>query len=342
MAAIHFLNVLDGDCNIIQHDSGRVSLIDVSNAYNGIDTAQEKAAKKVKDEVVKKTNYVPDGKINYLQKETPDNPIDYLNKLKVKEIFRFIITHPDMDHLDGIEDLFSEFSVANTWFSANSKTLAEKDFPAKYNPDDWKFYANIRDGKYSKTKSLSYNDGDSCLYFNEDNIKILAPSPGLVTQANKTGEMHDLSYVLLCTFPKKGGGVWKVIFAGDSHDNTWEYILKTYKKDIENIDVLFAPHHGRDSKRSYDFLKVINPKVTLFGNASSEHLAYTSYTGEKITNNQAGHVIVEITQDYLRIMVKHKPFAVNYRARQNWEGDPAYYSSFDAFGLFQYNANNNA
>ncbi len=33
MSTIHFLNVLEGDCNIIQHDSGRITMMDVSNAY---------------------------------------------------------------------------------------------------------------------------------------------------------------------------------------------------------------------------------------------------------------------------------------------------------------------
>ncbi len=30
---MHFLNLLEGDCNIIEHDSGRLTMIDVSNAY---------------------------------------------------------------------------------------------------------------------------------------------------------------------------------------------------------------------------------------------------------------------------------------------------------------------
>ena len=32
MATIHFLNVKQGDCSIINHDSGRVTVIDVCNA----------------------------------------------------------------------------------------------------------------------------------------------------------------------------------------------------------------------------------------------------------------------------------------------------------------------
>lgn len=340
MATIHFLNVLEGDCNIIQHDSGRVTVIDVSNAYNGDDTPEETAAKLIKDKEIKTRNFVPDCKINYNQKANPDNPIDYINKLKVKDIFRFIITHPDMDHLDGLKDLFSEFPIYNTWDSDNSKELNLDEFPNKYNPQDWKFYTELRDGKISKTKRLTYTAGNTNLYYNEDNIKILCPSPKLVAKANeKGGDIHDLSYVILLTLPKKGGGNWKIIFSGDSHNNSWEYILENYSEDVKNIDILFAPHHGRDSNRSYDFLKTLTPSLTLFGNASSDHLAYGSYKKIRITNNQAGYVILDINEDRILVLVKNKEFADNYRNKdgRKW-GEANYYKEYDAFGLFQFSA----
>lgn len=337
MSTIHFLNVLDGDCSIIQHDSGRTSVIDVSNAYNADDSPEEQFAKLIKDRIVKTNNFVPNGKINYRQKENPDNPIEYLRKLRIRDIFRFIITHPDMDHLDGIKDLYSEFSIGNTWDTQNKKVLDLKTFPSKYNSDDWKFYTTLRDGKYAHTQRLTYIAGDNVQYFNEDNIKILCPSTELARQANmEGGDIHDLSYVLLFKFPKKGGKEWKVIFAGDSHDNSWEYILNNYKEDVTNVDILFAPHHGRDSNRSYEFLKTLSPQVTLLGNASSEHLAYSSYKKTRITNNQAGYVVININEDRILFLVKNKQFADNYKngKGRNW-GASVHHSAYDAFDLFQ-------
>ena len=32
MSTIHFLNVKEGDCSVIEHNSGRVTVIDVCNA----------------------------------------------------------------------------------------------------------------------------------------------------------------------------------------------------------------------------------------------------------------------------------------------------------------------
>jgi hypothetical protein len=81
MAIVHFLNVLEGDCNIIQHDSGRLTMIDISNAYNDIDTEEEKKSKASEErEERRQRTQVPSDKVDYKQKQTPDNPIVYLNK----------------------------------------------------------------------------------------------------------------------------------------------------------------------------------------------------------------------------------------------------------------------
>lgn len=338
MSDIHFLNVLDGDCNIIQHDSGRISVIDVSNAYNDVDTLAEKEVKAYKNTARLYTG-VPLTKRDFKQKETPDNPIQYLKEnLAIKSIFRFIVTHPDMDHLDGIEDLYSEFDIANTWDSDNNKVLDKRPSGGRYNPNDWNFYSKIRDGIYDKTKRLVLLSGDDQKFWNEDQIKILCPTKELVKQANdSSGDYHDLSYVLMYTPPKKGGGTWKIIFAGDSHDSSWDYILKVYGKEVSNVDVLFAPHHGRDSDRKYDFLNILRPRLTLLGNAPSGHLAYGAYPKIRITNNQAGYVILDITEDRILVSVKNVEFANWFKSHRGWS-NPTYYADRKAYGIMQFPA----
>ena len=97
MSVIHFLNVNEGDCNIIQHGSGRVTVIDVCNGNAENETILENA--------------------NHRQKEYPVNPINYIASLGITSIFRFIQTHPDMDHMDGIKKLFDKFSIINSTFA---------------------------------------------------------------------------------------------------------------------------------------------------------------------------------------------------------------------------------
>lgn len=340
MSTIHFLNVLEGDCNIIQHDLGRVSVIDVSNASNEEDTISEIFVKTSAARAeMKSRTQVPTGKKDYKQKENPENPINYIkNTLNIDSIFRFIITHPDMDHLDGIRDLFDEFQITNTWDSNNNKSISDSSFNGKYNPEDWKFYTQLRDGSYTKTKRLTYTYTADSPFWNSDDIKILAPSDKLIASANTpNGDIHDLSYVLLFTPPKTNGGKWKILFGGDSDDATWEHILATNKEAVSNIDVLFAPHHGRDSGRNYEFLKTLNPRLTLFGNASSQHLAYDKYPQIRITNNQAGNVILDIQPEGLTVYVQNQEFAKDFKIKRGWSS-PAYSTKFKGYGLIQFSS----
>lgn len=338
MAKIHFLNVLEGDCNIIQHDSGRVSVIDVSNAYNSDDTPAEKIAKKIKDEVIKRRTLVPSNKIDYKQKERPENPIDYLGRLGIQSIFRFIVTHPDMDHLDGIKDFFSSFNILHTWDTNNNKHCDVNAYFGGYNPDDWKFYTDIRDGKNTGTTRIVNYAGDENQFWKDDYIKILAPTKELVESSNKdpNGDYHDCSYVLLYLPPKRNGKQWKIIFAGDSHDNTWNYILKHHREVIKDVDVLFAPHHGRGSNRDYSFLDILKPKLTLLGNASSKHLAYDKYPKIRLTNNAAGSIILDISEGALVVYVTNKQYAIDFTNKRGWGYTES--KSLNAYGIIQFNA----
>ena len=106
----------------------------------------------------RRTN-VPSDKVDYRQKLTPDNPIVYLKEnIGTRNIFRFIISHPDMDHIDGIRDLFTEFTITNTWDTVNNKTVDVNRYFAGYNKEDWIFYTQLRGGNIASTTRLTYYD----------------------------------------------------------------------------------------------------------------------------------------------------------------------------------------
>ena len=118
MPRVHFLNVRNGDCSIIQHVSDRISVIDVNCAF----IPAEKAAA-IRFSAVNEAKAWKPVPGNYDQKSDEDNPIEYLRKLSVSRIFRFILTHPDMDHLGGVKALFTEFNPINFWDTANTKEI---------------------------------------------------------------------------------------------------------------------------------------------------------------------------------------------------------------------------
>lgn len=356
MAVIHFLNVKEGDCTWIKHNDGKVTVIDVCNAYKENATPESLLASLLIESNAKgflgqsalgmwRSSFLERQEypnalslsslsaltvqrtalglssllgrtVNFNQKAYPVNPISYLKKHDVNSIFRFILTHPDMDHMDGIKDFFEEFELINFWDIHNNKEI--NSFNSSRSKEDWNFYKKIRDGKASDVKRLILYDNARGEYYNKDEqgnsggngLYILAPSKELVRTANETGDYNDCSYVILYRT-----GNYRIVFGGDSHDKTWEYILSKYKNDVMNVDLLIAPHHGRDSDRSYDFLRILNPKLTFFGNANSEYLAHDQWNIrglEKITNNQGNGLIAKIDGKSMGIFVTHQEFAKQY------------------------------
>lgn len=231
MGIVHFLNVNDGNCIWIEHHSEHNTIIDISNGQK-VNNIFESASLSG----------------NYNQKAYPVNPIKYLKDRNVSTIFRFVLTHPDMDHMDGIKELFDTFEVLNFWDTKNTKVMDDNSDWGRYDKADWDFYQEIRTSS-SSIKVLNLYAGQKGKYYNQtedgesgaDGLYLLAPTTYLVEEANKSKDYNDCSYVILY----RTGNNKKIIFAGDSAKKTWDYILENYEKDVRDIDVLIAPHHGR-------------------------------------------------------------------------------------------------
>ena len=305
MAMIHFLNVKEGDCSIIQHNSGHVTVIDVCNAKP-----------LTRESIASQLIPYPAVKGNFGQKEWPVNPIEYMKGREIHSIFRYIQTHPDMDHMDGIQELFNYFKPVNFWDTNNTKEL-DLWTGSPYDRNDWYFYKNLRDNNPSEDpRRLALLSGSKGQYWNVgedgsqggDGLQILAPTPELLVSANANGgDYNDCSYVILY----RTNGM-KAIFAGDSHDETWNYIISKHKSEVRDIDLLIAPHHGRDSDRNYEFLDTLMPTMTLFGNARHEYLAYDQWNRRNlahITNNQANCVIIDADRNPWHLYVTNEVYA---------------------------------
>lgn len=316
MAKIHFLNVDEGDCTVIQHDSGNVTMIDI--CCGNIETQETNALFSVSE---------AEGGIkgNFHQKEHPNNPIAYLKKRGITSIFRYIQTHPDMDHMDGLNRLYNEISILNFWDTENKKeqTFDENGKVRGYLKEDWDCYQELRKMD-SAPKALFYYDGSKNKYYAEDDkgvltddfIQILSPTKDLIKAANDAGDWNDSSYVLLYCIHG-----FKVLFCGDADMGTINHLLDNHEQEISDIDVLVAPHHGRDSNKDFSFLDVMKPKLTLMGNAKSKFMAYKEWNDRKlehITNNQADNVLIEFEGKCMRVSVSNKTFADKY-CQENWK-----------------------
>lgn len=322
----HFLNVKEGACSIVEHASGRISVIDICNGNEAPEVITE-------DEEIVNADFSkvscesanPLG--NYNQKAHPTNSVDYMSSvIKPGRVFRFILTHPDMDHMDGLQRLFKTFKVENFWCTDCDKPKPSfESGGAKYNEADWNLYELFKKKKNATvdgTKIISPLRGAIDSYWakgkttgdNGDGLTIISPSQELLDGCGEN--YNNTSYVVLYTTPSNR----KILFPGDSESAAWSDILdeKTGLKDLlKDIDILIAPHHGRSTGGSADYLETLNPKLTLFGNAKSRYLDYDKF-GDKfqhVTSNEMGNILVEERAGALYVYGAHKKFVEDYQRK---------------------------
>lgn len=312
MSTVHFLNVGKGDCTLIEHASKHITVVDICKGnYEPLTKplTYAEATAAALDEAVARI------KGNFGMSKKTTNPISYLKDVGVRSVFRFILTHPDMDHLDGFDALLNQFTVSNYWDSGVRKSKPDFKNSIAYKEQDWDRYEGVCNGKEKGITLLTKNAGGRFKYANRkedgtgggDGLYILAPDNALAEAANSNGDVNDASYVLLY---RSAGG--RILIPGDAHDETWEYVIEHYKEDVENCSVLFAPHHGRKSGRKFDFLDVVKPKITFFGCASSGDLAYNAWSARNlrvVTNNQAGNIVMECGFGQIDVYVENSVFA---------------------------------
>ena len=155
MASVHFLNVAPGDCTIIRHASGRVSMIDICDG-----NIEEQV---IKADLAEARRMSPRG--NFGMCAYPTNPIGYIQSLGIENIWRFILTHPDMDHMDGLNALVDTIGINNFWHPGVDREPPEFE-GGPYDEADWNRYAKLRAGNEAGVTTLKKRAG--CLLYTSD------------------------------------------------------------------------------------------------------------------------------------------------------------------------------
>lgn len=264
---IHFLNVGHGDCTIIEFP-GRLTMVDINNSKSLPEEDQIalllNAGFSESDIRVAKMLGTLEAKSDPFKKLLVDPVEFYKSHYGAAPIFRYIQTHPDMDHMSGLFRLSKQESIPiiNFWDIDNEKVMSEQDFEnSPYFYGDWLMYQILRlgrDGNGNDVKVIRLKRGASAQYYADDGISILAPTPELETKAKENGEYNLASYVLRIQY-----GDCRIILGGDAEEETWKDIYENYSDDFLKADLLKASHHGRRSGYYQPAVKAINPKHTI-------------------------------------------------------------------------------
>jgi beta-lactamase superfamily II metal-dependent hydrolase len=192
------------------------------------------------------------------------DPVEFLKKeYPNQQVFRFILTHPDLDHMRGLKRLHETVGFVNFWDTAHTKP-APSAWKGTADQEDWKFYQALRGGQVAGPKVLNFTRGSSAFAFARDengnlggdNIEILSPTTELVSACNKSEKSNDLSLVL-----RVRHGTRSILLPGDAEAAAWKEMVAHYGRALKS-DYLKASHHGRDSGYDLEALKLIDPRIT--------------------------------------------------------------------------------
>ena len=271
---LHFINVGKGNCTIIDFPSGRLSVIDIDDSRI-ISEAQRR-------------------QMLFEKKAALTNPIEYIlsNFSDREEIFRFILTHPDMDHMSGIKTLFNKKYVRNFWDVPNNKPDLGNWENSPYDKSDWEFYQSLKNelvNDVTVVNPLRNGTADCCWV--QDGIKIFSPSQTLIDKAEESGEYDHLSYILQITY--KG---MRVLLTGDASKIALNDIVENYEIHELKSSVLLAPGHGSKNHVSKDFLDAVKPRLTIVSVAEGVDYDYDTYKnyGRVLSTKHYGNIIVRI------------------------------------------------
>jgi beta-lactamase superfamily II metal-dependent hydrolase len=284
MSIIKSFSVGNGDMIYINHVSPNFTLIDC----NLTDDNKARIAKEIKDQI------------------------------NGKEITRFISTHPDEDHFHGLLYLDEQINILNFYCVKNSATK-------KIETPDFKKYCSFRDSD----KAFYLERGCKRKWMNEDGndkngkfimnagLEILWPITtnqdfkDALKIANDGGEQNNISPII--KYEMNSGA--KVIWMGDLETEFMEKIRTSVS--LADIDILFAPHHGRDTgKVPESWLKEMTPKLIVIGEAPSKDLNY--YSGyNTITQLSAGDITFDCVSGKVHVYVSNSTYKVNYLKNEN-------------------------
>jgi competence protein ComEC len=194
MLRFHFLNVGDGDSTIIEHPSGRLTMVDINDSgeYDSgsmHDYIQERSrgdtkVRPILQALISANLYRTDAATELT------DPVEFLKSTyPARRLWRFILTHPDLDHMRGLARLGREVGFNNFWDTEHTKTVPSLRSDA--DKADWAFYQAIRRNEKGNIRKV-YHRGDAAYAFAKDengmpggdSIQILSPTRALVTSCN--------------------------------------------------------------------------------------------------------------------------------------------------------------
>ncbi len=264
-----------GDTFYIKHNSKSFTVIDCYLLENSVNEANNRQ-KEIIDEIIEQSK----GRIR-----------------------RFISTHPDNDHIAGIDELLKRWSTTNFYAVKNSIPRDKKN-PSLMKYIEMKDNYNFAIEKGIKrcwlNNSNNENDGSGINFcwpiINNEKFNEALKN---VSNGQKVNNICPIF-----TYSIKNGATY--MWMGDLETDMQKEYYDTCSENIPVVNILFQPHHGRKSASiPTALLDALNPQLIIIGNAPSEYIDYGN-SRMTITQNTAGDLVFVNDDGYVHIYSQNK------------------------------------
>ena len=206
---VNFLDIGQGDATYIQFEDGEDMLIDCA----------------IDGRILEALGRVMSWK---------DTIIDYL-----------VVTHPDLDHYGGCEEVIKRFDIKHILYNGLQKK-GSKMFESFW------FSTHELDGAYRELTE------PETLHIASTTVEFLYPDHSIAHDAKIPGLQKDTGSNDTSIVTKLTHGTTSVLLMGDAEEPLEKYLIQTYGNELD-VDILKLGHHGSDSSSSQEFLEEVSP-----------------------------------------------------------------------------------
>lgn len=248
--AVHFVDVGQGDCIIIQLPDGKNAIIDAGG-----------------------------DKDNTTGEACEDRIIENIDELKIKIFDFMILTHTDADHVDYMDTVLEKYIVKNIYRPAFNSTLErDQNINPHYGTIETVTYNNFVKAVENEKKqgaTVNYNFGKKMIEGEGYRFDIYGVSEEwyLKEKVGDEGqidakERNKVSPMVLLSYNAQSE-VRKILFTGDSEGSGGnggeKLFLEKYHTELlgMDIDLLKVGHHGSASSTSDDLLNKLDPEYAV-------------------------------------------------------------------------------
>jgi len=263
---MHFLNVGEGDCSIVEFPDGKVMMVDGGNGAEA----------------------------------TATTILRYLNALKIKTIDYVMLTHADSDHCGGLDTILKYKEVKKVYAQKVSPTvnkeyaefydaILEEGCDATIATRGESIESNREDCSYALKVIWPYTSDLDNEKEDAENTNILSTVFWLDyggTSALFTGDMTNFGEKKLLQDAKMG-------------------FLDVYGVDLKSTEILKVAHHGSADASSMEFLSYLGletaviscARANMYGHPSAETVTNLQTIGAKDYRTYNGHVMISISKN---------------------------------------------